>query len=147
MPSTASSSTTPSAERRGAPRSLRGLTRYFFVGGAAACVDIGLFALFAKAMALPYLRVATASFVLATLVNYWLSIRYVFVSGQRFRRRWEMAMVFAVSAVGLGLNAAFLWLCVELGHLDLLVAKIVATGAVFFWNYFARRVLIFGALR
>jgi putative flippase GtrA len=117
------------------------------VGGAAACVDIGLFALFAKALGLPYLRVASASFVLATLVNYWLGIRFVFVSGQRFRRRWELAMVFAVSAVGLAFNSGILWLCVELGHLGLMVAKLAATGVVFFWNYFARRVLIFGALR
>jgi putative flippase GtrA len=117
------------------------------VGGAAACVDIGLFALFAKVLGLPYLKVATASFVLATLVNYWLSIRFVFVSGQRFRRRWEVAMVFGVSAVGLAFNAGILWLCVELAHLDLLLAKVAATGVVFFWNYFARRILIFGALR
>ena len=125
---------------------MRGLGRYFLVGGAAACVDIGLFTLFAKVLGLPYLRVSVASFVLATLVNYWLSIRYVFVSGKRFRRRWEVAMVFAVSAAGLALNALILWLCVEFGRIDLLLAKIVATGVVFFWNFFARRVLVFGAL-
>lgn len=147
MPSTASSSTTSSAERRHPRRSLRGLTRYFFVGGAAACVDIGLFAVFAKFLGLPYLRVATASFVLATLVNYWLSVRFVFVSGQRFRRRWEMAMVFAVSAAGLALNGLVLWLAVEYLRFELMAAKLAATGVVFFWNYFARRVLIFGALR
>jgi putative flippase GtrA len=147
VPSTASSSTTSSADRRRRGQALRGLARYFLVGGTAACVDIGLFALLAKALAMPYLRVATASFLLATLVNYWLSIRFVFVSGQRFRRRWEMAMVFAVSAVGLAFNAAILWLCVELGHFELIMAKVTATGVVFFWNYFARRVLIFGTLR
>jgi putative flippase GtrA len=147
VPSTASSSTTSSADRRRARERLRGLGRYFLVGGTAACVDIGLFALFAKVLGLPYLRVATASFVLATLVNYWLSIRFVFVSGQRFRRRWEVAMVFAVSAAGLAFNSGILWICVEQGHLGLMVAKLAATGVVFFWNYFARRVLIFGALR
>jgi putative flippase GtrA len=117
------------------------------VGGAAACVDIGLFAVFAKILGLPYLRVATASFALATLVNYWLSVRFVFVSGQRFRRRWEMAMVFVVSAAGLALNSLILWLAVEYLKSELMVAKLAATGVVFFWNYFARRVLIFGALR
>jgi hypothetical protein len=29
-------------------------------------------------------------------------VRFVFVSGARFRRRWEVALVFAVSGVGLG---------------------------------------------
>jgi putative flippase GtrA len=117
------------------------------VGGVAACVDIGLFMLFAQHYGLPYLRVSAASFVAATLVNYWLSIRFVFVSGQRFRRRWEMALVFLVSAAGLALNQAILALCVESLRMGLLLAKLSATGAVFFWNYFARRVFVFGAVR
>jgi putative flippase GtrA len=117
------------------------------VGGLAAAIDIGLFALFAKYLGLPYQRVGAASFVVATLANYWLSIRFVFVSGQRFRRRWEVALVFAVSLVGLAFNAAILEIAVEMWHLDLLLAKLAATGAVFFWNFLARRVLIFGALQ
>jgi putative flippase GtrA len=130
VPSTASSSTTSSV-----------------VGGIAAVVDIGLFMLFAQYFAMPYLRVAAASFLVATLVNYWLSIRFVFVSGQRFRRRYEMALVFAVSLAGLALNASILWMCVEHGQFPLLLAKLTATGVVFFWNFLARRILIFGALQ
>ena len=147
MPSTASSSTTSSVERRHPAQRLRGLARYFFVGGTAAVVDIGLFWLFAKRLGMPYIAVGIATFVLATLVNYWLSIRFVFVSGQRLRRRWEVAMVFVVSAAGLAFNSAILWLAVEMLHFELMVAKLAATGVVFFWNYFARRILIFGALR
>jgi len=138
--STASSSTTFSAERRA-------LARYFLVGGTAACVDVGLFTLFARQLALAYQPVAAATFILATLVNYVLSIRYVFHSGRRLGRRWEIAMVYAVSAVGLAINAAILWAAVEIARLDLLPAKLVATGCVFFWNYLARRLLVFGALR
>ena len=140
MPSTASSSTTFSAE-------LKRIARYFAVGGVAACVDIGLFMLFAQHLGLPYLRVAAATFVVATLVNYWLSIRFVFVSGARFRRRWELALVFAVSGVGLALNQGILALAVERLGSGLLAAKLLATGTVFFWNYFARRVFVFGAVR
>jgi putative flippase GtrA len=117
------------------------------VGGIAACVDIGLFMLLARGMGLPYLRVAAATFVLATLVNYVLSVRFVFVSGQRFGRRWEVALVYAVSAVGLAINAAILWLAVEIAGTGLLAAKVAATGTVFFWNYLARRFFVFGAAR
>jgi putative flippase GtrA len=138
--STASSSTTFSAEKRA-------FARYFLVGGAAACVDIGLFMLFAQGLGLPYQPVAAATFVVATLVNYVLSVRFVFTSGQRFRRRWEIALVYVVSAVGLALNAAILWAAVEAAHFSLLPAKLAATGTVFFWNYWARRVLVFGAAR
>ena len=117
------------------------------MGGVAACVDIGLFLFFAQHLGLPYLRVAAATFVAATLVNYWLSVRFVFVSGQRFRRRYEIALVFAVSGVGLAINQAILALAVERLGAGLLAAKLLATGTVFFWNYFARRVLVFGAVR
>lgn len=140
MPSTASSSTTFFAEARR-------IARYFVVGGVAACVDIGLFMVFAQGLGLPYLRVSAATFVVATLVNYGLSIRFVFVSGQRFGRRWEVALVFAVSAVGLALNQAILALAVERLGAGLLSAKLLATGTVFFWNYLARRLLVFGAVR
>jgi putative flippase GtrA len=117
------------------------------VGGVAAGVDIGLFMVLAHGLGLPYLRVAAATFVLATLVNYVLSVRYVFVSGARFGRRGEIALVYLVSAIGLGLNAAILWACVELVGLALLAGKLVATGTVFAWNYGARRLLVFGAAR
>lgn len=140
MRSTASSSTTFSAERRG-------LARYFLVGGAAACVDVGLFTLFARQLGFAYQPVAAVTFVLATLVNYELSIRFVFQSGRNFGRRWEIAMVYAVSAVGLAVNAAILWAGVRQMRLDLLAAKLLATGTVFIWNYLARRLFVFGAPR
>ena len=135
-----SSSTTSFAE-------LKRIARYFAVGGAAACVDIGLFMLFAQGLGWPYLRVAAGSFVAATLVNYFLSVRFVFVSGARFAKRWEIALVFIVSAVGLAINQLILAACVELAHFTLLFAKLTATGVVFFWNYLARRLLVFGAMR
>jgi putative flippase GtrA len=138
--STASSSTTFSAERRG-------FARYFVVGGLSACVDIGLFMLFAKWLGLPYLPVATATFVIATLANYFMSVRFVFVSGHRYGQKHEILLVFLVSGAGLALNALILWLCVELLGFDLLPAKLAATGTLFFWNFLARRLLVFGAIR
>ena len=137
MRSGASSSTTSFAETRN-------IARYFVVGGVCALVDLGLFMLFAQVLGYPYLRVSAGSFVIATLLNYVLSVRFVFVSGLRFRRRYEVALVFLVSAIGLGLNQLILALCVERVGLNLFFSKVAATGCVFFWNYFARRVLVFG---
>lgn len=141
MRSTAFSSTTFFAEAKR-------IARYFVVGGIAACVDIGLFVLLARGLEYPYyLYVSAGTFVAATLVNYLLSIRFVFVSGARFRRRHEVLLVFVVSAIGLAVNQAILAWGIESGGLDKLPAKLVATGVVFFWNYFARRVFVFGAVR
>jgi putative flippase GtrA len=40
-----------------------------------------------------------------------------------------------------------LWAGVEIAHASLFLSNIAATGTVFFWNYFARRHLVFGAPR
>lgn len=119
------------------------IVRYFFVGAAAAAVDIGIFGLLAKGMGLPWFWVGMFSFVLATAVNYRLSVRHVFVSGVRFSRHHEAVLVYVVSAVGLAINQAVLWLLIERWLWDVLLAKLVATASVFFWNYGARRHLIF----
>jgi putative flippase GtrA len=94
-----------------------------------------------------YLRAAVVSFVVATVVNYLLGVRFLFVSGVRFPRAWEVAMVFGVSLVGLMINQVALAAGVERMGWPLLVAKLFATSVVFFWNYGARRLFVFGAIR
>lgn len=119
------------------------LARYFVVGGVAALVDWSLFWLFVQQLTLPYQWAAALSFVLATLVNYVLSIRYVFESGVRYRRAHEMFFVYVVSAIGLLVNLLVLQILFEGFGIHLLVAKVGATGVVFFWNYLARSRFIF----
>ena len=119
------------------------IIRYFFVGGAAAAVDITLFAVLAQYAGLPWLPVAVFGFVIATLLNYCLSIIFVFDSGVRFGKRQEIALVFFTSGIGLAVNLAILWTLIEVYGTHLVAAKIIATGAGFFWNYSARRLFIF----
>jgi len=65
------------------------LVRYFGVGATAAAVDISLFTYFAGYLGYNYLIVGTITFVLATAVNYVLSVRFVFESGIRFARHHD----------------------------------------------------------
>jgi putative flippase GtrA len=119
------------------------LFRYFLVGGAAALTDLSLFFLLAQIAGLPYLAVGALSFLVATYVNYILSIRFVFRSGSRFSKGHEMLLVFAVSAVGLLVHQVVLYCTVDIFKLPLMLAKVTATGSVFFWNFGVRRYFIF----
>jgi len=119
------------------------LIKYFFVGGAAAAVDIGLFSLFANVLNFPWFPVSICTFLLATLVNYLLSIRFVFESGVRHRKHVEIMGVFAISALALLVNQVVLYIAIEWLGWHLIFSKIIATGTVFFWNYFGRSRLIF----
>lgn len=122
---------------------MKKIARYFGVGAVAAAVDISLFALFARYLGYNYLVVGFFTFILATAVNYALSIRYVFESGIRFARHHEVMLVFGVSAFGLAVNQLVLYLGVAVVRLDVVLSKIVATGAVFIWNYTARSRFVF----
>ena len=119
------------------------IVRYFFVGGTAAIIDVSLFFLFAKLLGYNYLVVGCAGFILATAVNYFLSIRFVFRSGVRFSKGTELAFIYAVSLIGLGLNQLILLLLVEQAGVELMLSKLSATGGVFLWNFLARNFMVF----
>jgi putative flippase GtrA len=117
--------------------------RYSVVGGFAALIDIGFFFAFAKLAGWNYLMVATVGFTIATAINYVLSIRWVFESGVRFTKSQEMLLVYMVSAMGLAINLLVLFAMVDWLHIGLMIAKLIATASVFFWNFFVRRNFIF----
>ena len=119
------------------------LVKYFLVGGASAAADICIFACGVYLLRLPYLFCGVVGFFVATLLNYVLSVRFVFSSGVRFRRRTEVALVFFVSAVGLLINQATLYLAIEKITIEPILAKLAATGIVFFWNYLTRAYFVF----
>lgn len=122
------------------------IAQYFFVGGLAGVVDIGIFTVLVKVFLFDWFVVALFSFALATAMNYLLSIRYVFESGARFRKKAEVSLVFLVSGIGLVINQSFLWALIEAAAIDEVLSKLVATGTVFLWNYMTRSRFIFKAL-
>lgn len=123
------------------------IVRYFFVGGIAASVDLCIFIVFAKLIGWNYLAVAAVGFIIATLVNYLLSIRHVFESGVRFARRHEIGLVFLISGIGLLINQTVLYAGVDILGWETIFSKVVATGTVFLWNYGARAGFVFSKPR
>ena len=122
------------------------VVKYVVVGGTAAAVDISIYIFFSVYMNYSYLIVGMCSFILATAVNYSLSIRYVFESGVRFSKIKEIIIVFFVTSAGLFLNQTILFTCVEYFEISKLTSKLMATGIVFFWNYFIRSAYIFNPI-
>jgi len=116
--------------------------QYFVVGGVSALIDWSFFALFLYTVDAHYLVAGTLSFVVATAVNYVLSIRYVFNSGGRSRRT-EIALVYLASVVGIILNLAVLGTLIELFALHPMLAKVISTVSAFGWNFCARYFWIF----
>lgn len=121
----------------------RTLFPYLLIGSLAATVDWLFFYLFAVYAGLSYLWVSATGFVLATFVNYALCVKVVF----RFRRKSapavELFLIYLVSGAGLLLHQSLLYYAISVRGIDMMLAKISATGLVFFWNYGMRRFVIF----
>lgn len=122
------------------------IIRYAAVGGTATLVDFVIFAVFAKFLGFNYLAVGAIGFIIATTVNYILSIRFVFKSGIRFNLRKEIILVFLVSFVGLIVNQLVLFTGIGILGWEMLFTKIVATGLVFFFNFGVRTHFVFKPL-
>ena len=121
------------------------IIRYGTVGAIAAAFDFVFFAVFAKLLGFNYFVIGALGFIVATTINYFLSIRFVFESGVRFSSRAEFTLVFLISFIGLALHQAVLFLGISWLGWEMLFVKICATGSVFFWNFGARSQFIFRA--
>lgn len=119
------------------------LINYVFVGGTCAIIDFGIFAFLIETLAVGWFFAGIASFIVATLVHYILSVQFVFQSGTRFNRQHEVALVFLVSAIGLAINQIVLYALIGFAGSNVLIAKLWAIAIVFFWNYSARLKFIF----
>jgi putative flippase GtrA len=91
---------------------------------------------------LPILPASALSFVTATLVNYSLCCTFFFRRG-RFSRPEEIARLFLIALVGLGLNSLVVLFLARILEFNPTLSKIVAVSPVFAWNYFGRRKLVF----
>ena len=119
------------------------LFRYFLVGGLAFLVDYGSLWFLTDVCGLHYLLSAAIAFLLGLTCNYLLSRVWVFDSN-RLENRWAEFLVFAlIGVVGLGINELVMYLCTDVLQLHYLLSKLLSTALVFFWNFFARKFILF----
>ena len=112
--------------------------RYLFVGGFSAVVNLGLFSLLIY-LGLHYLLAELIAFVVATIVNYVLSIIWIFQRSSRFKL--EFTLFTLVGVGGLGINELVLWLCVSKLGIYKVVSEAIAIAVVTLWSFALRKIL------
>ncbi len=116
--------------------------KYFFVGSAAAITEWLSFIAIIYSLRWSYIFSAIISFMIATSVNYILSVRFVFKKG-RHKSYHEIMLVYLVSIIGLIINLTALGLCVEWLGIHVVISKVIATGVAFLWNFASRHLWVF----
>ena len=119
------------------------LGRYTVVGGFAFLVDFFLLYALTEWAEFHYLLSATVSFSVGLVVNYCLSIIWVFSHRALQNARFEFMVFLLVGLGGLLLNDLILVLLTPLLKGNYMIAKIAAVGFVYLWNFFVRRKFLF----
>lgn len=119
------------------------LMRYAVVGGIAFVVDYGSLWLLTEYAGLHHLVSAAIAFVLGLTCNYLLSTVWVFGESKVTNRWLEFAAFALIGIVGLGFNELIIYFCTDVIGIHYMASKIVSTVLVFFWNFFARRFILF----
>ena len=117
--------------------------RYLVVGGVATLFDIGLLVLLVSLFGMHPLIANIFGYALGTLVNYVLSVKWVFSTRNVRNRGAELAIFTVVGLGGLGINELTMYIGISLFLLDYRLVKILAVGVQVFWNFFGRKILLF----
>jgi len=120
------------------------ILRYLLCGGVAFMVDALLLTLLTELFGKQLLLLWTGiSFALGLLVTYLLSIFWVFDNRSLDNRTAELTIFTAIGVVGLCLTELLMHLLSERAGLHYLIAKCITTVIVFFWNFTAKKTLLF----
>ncbi len=119
------------------------LFRYTFVGGFAFLVDFGTLFTLTEFLKIHYLVSAGIAFIFGLIVNYFLSVKWVFNNRVMDNRLLEFLLFTLIGFVGLSLNELFLWILTDVFLIYYLFSKIITTAIVYFWNFFVRKLLLF----
>jgi len=112
------------------------------VGVISVCIDFGGFMLLSQVFGVYYLTANALSFLTSLVINYWLSVKFVFVSKPGANKAIEFGLYVILNLVALGLNQLLMKVCVGYMHLNPALAKILVTAVVMVYNFISRKILI-----
>ncbi len=120
--------------------------KYLLVSVLALAIDAGLLLALTRGAGLHYLLANAIGFCAGLVVNYLLSVGFVFRQRRLRTPGLEFAGFLAIGLVALGLNELLMKLFVDGFAWALLFAKVAAAGVGFVFNFIVRRLLLFTAV-
>lgn len=121
---------------------IKQILRFGVVGIIAFAVDYGLFLLLTEVCHVHYLLANIVAFLVSVIVNYVLSVTFVFDVDKKRGVGAQFTFFTAMSAVGLGINELMLWLLSGLLPIPTSVSKLAATAVVMVYNFVTRKLFL-----
>lgn len=131
------------------------ILKFGVVGFVCFLIDFGITTGFTNFLGVHYLISKFLGFVVSAVVNYILSIKFVFTKKKEMDKKKEFTVFIILSAFGLLINEVVMYVCmdgiyVNNGFLQEAVTRemmvslssIVATGIVMVYNFISRKLFL-----
>lgn len=136
------------------------IIKFGFVGGLCFLIDFVISLALVKLLAYELSNSTAAviggffGFTISVIVNYVLSMKYVFVRKEGLGRKKEFIIFIVLSVIGLGINEVILWGCANIYEANQAIAdivnfdgwfaasKVIATAIVMVYNFISRKIFL-----
>lgn len=118
------------------------LMKFGIVGVICFGIDYGLMIFLTELCGISYLVSSGISFSVSVMVNYTLSLKFVFETDKDKNKIVEFLIFIILSVVGLGINQVLMWVCVDKLHVYYMISKIGVTGVVMVYNFITRKLIL-----
>lgn len=115
------------------------VVKFGLVGGLCFLIDYGVMVALTELCRVPYLVSSGISFTVSVVVNYILSMRFVFRGKKDRSKASELTVFIVLSVIGLGLNQLIMWLATDIFGIFYMLSKIGATAIVMVYNFVTRK--------
>jgi putative flippase GtrA len=118
------------------------LFRYTFVGGFAFIIDFLTLFILTEYFHIHYLVSVGIAFIFGSIINYLLSMLWVFNS--RYENRMLEFLLFTlIGFICLALSEFFIWILTDILLIYYLFSKIITSFIIYFLNFFTLKILLF----
>ena len=118
------------------------IIKFGFVGFLCFFIDYGIMVLLTECFGMDPLLSSGVSFTVSVVVNYILSITFVFETDRKKSRFGEFVIFVFLSVIGLGINELCMWVAIRMLGIHYMISKVGATGVGMVYNFISRKMFI-----
>lgn len=117
------------------------IIKFGLVGFLCFFIDYGIMVFLTEIININYLSSSGISFTVSVIVNYVLSLTFVFDT-KKGNKIKEFVIFVVLSVIGLGINQVLMWFCVDILGIFYMISKIGATAVVMVYNFITRKLVL-----
>ena len=134
---------------------LKQIMKFGIVGVLCFFIDFIVFKVSSSLLGIHYTIASALGFTISVIVNYILSMKFVFEGKEDMSRKKEFVTFVILSIIGMGLNTLIIYVCVDVIYMNVAflqswfgqgfaetLGKIGATGIVMVYNFITRKIFL-----